>query len=366
MLVVALVALIMVLTALSSARRSATEHTVMPMRLSLSNLGNVATGYLVRAEDAAGILNFRFSLNGVALGLPPVARLTDDASIAQSATGAAGGAAQAGRPAFGGIQLPNLPQSTGEGGEGTTLEGMADKLEEASMVGRIIADILYTVAMFLPRPLSQSLRMIAMQIRRGQMLANRVKYVRRQVERLNKSEMGQKVVQGTQDAAGQVGRAATSETTRGAVAQGAGRAGGVLQTTAAAAVAGAKRTASSLYDLSGGTNHDGGVIVTNGANGVAAHASPRQWVYVPPISPGETVTIDVMVAANARRVNGEHQPFRIFSRALGEENAPPVIEEGSIRISKSSPWPALMRYLLAGVVVLVAIALIWLLAGTLF
>jgi hypothetical protein len=51
---------------------------------------------------------------------------------------------------------------------------------------------------------------------------------------------------------------------------------------------------------------------------------------------------------------------------LGEENAQPVVEEGSIRLARSSPWPSVMRFILAGVVVLVAIALIWLLARTLF
>jgi hypothetical protein len=243
---------------------------------------------------------------------------------------------------------------------------MMGKLDEASMVGRIIADILATVAMFLPPALARPLRMVITQIRRGQMLANRVRYVRRQVDRLNQSEMGQKVVQGTQDAAGQVGRTATSDATRGAVVQGAGRAGGLLQTTAAAAVAGAKRTANSLYDLSGTGGQGGAVVTGNGSNGAVAPGAARQWVYVPPLSPGETVTIDVMVGANARRANGEHQAFRILSRALGEENAQPVVEEGSIRIARSSPWPSTLRIILAVVVVLIAVALIWLLARTLF
>jgi hypothetical protein len=84
------------------------------------------------------------------------------------------------------------------------------------------------------------------------------------------------------------------------------------------------------------------------------------------VAPGETVTIDVMVGANARNASGNHQPFRILSRALGEENAQPVVEEGSVRLAKSSPWPSFMRFVLAGLTVVVAIALIWLLAGTLF
>lgn len=357
--VIALVALAIVFSALSSARKRADEQKLMPMRLALSNLGNVATGYLLRGEDPAGILEFRFSLNGVALGLPPVARLTDDHAGAPevSARGASG------RPSFGGVQLPNIPKVEGVEVDGSTVGNALDKLQEVSMVGRIIADILTTIALFLPSSLGRPLRSVAMQIRRGQMLANRVRYVRRQVDRLNQTETGQKVVQGTQEAAEQVGRVATAETTRTTVAQGATRAGGVLQSTAAAAVAGAKRTANSLYDLSG----TGGAAVAggNGANGAVVASGSRQWVYVPPVNPGETVNIDVMVGANARHVSDGHQPFRILSRALGDENAVPVVEEGSIRIAKTSPWPSLMRFVLAGVVLLVAIALIWLLATTL-
>ena len=361
MILIGLAALVMVLSALGSARRNAAEQKVMPMRLTLSNLGNVATGYLLRGEDAAGILNFRFSLNGVALGLPPVARLTND-SAAPTATASAGGA---GRPNFGGMQIPGLPQGNAEGG-GSTVGEMVEKLDEVSMVGRLIADILTTVAMFLPASLARPIRQIVTQIRRGQILTSRVKYLRRQVDRLNQSEMGQQVVQGTTDAAGQVGRVATSDATRGAVAQGANRAGGAVATATAAATAGAKNTANRLYDLTGqgGAN---GQPAGNSANGVGIAANgARQWVYVPSVSPGETVTIDVMVGANARNATGSHQAFRILSRSLGEENAQPVIEEGSIRIARSSPWPSILRLVLAGVVVLVAVALIWLLAGTLF
>lgn len=359
---IALIALLMVRSALVSARRSSTEQKLMPMRLSLSNLGNVATGYLLRGEDAAGILNFRFTLNGVALGLPPVARLTNDASLVQTSTGGS-----TGRPSFGGLQLPNvnLPKGNGEEGEGG-IGGMVEKLDEVSAVGRIIADILSTITMFLPAALARPIRMVVSQIRRGQMLAGRVKYVRRQVDKLNQSEMGQQVVQNTTDAAGQVGRVATSDTTRGAVAQGAGRAGGVLTATAAAAYTGATRTANRLYGLSTQGGQGGAAQAANGGTGGMTAAGARQWVYVPPISPGETVTIDVMVGASGRNATGEHQAFRLLSRSLGEENAQPVVEEGSIRLARSSPWPSLLRFVLAGVVVLVALALIWLLVGTLF
>lgn len=366
-ILIALLALWMVLAAIRSARRSVDEQRLMPLRLSLSNLGNVATGYLLRGEDSAGILSFRFSLNGVLLGMPPVARLTSEPAMSAGGGTSAGGPATAGRPSFGGVQIPSLPHSNGDADPGNSTDEMLDKLDEVSMVGRIIADILTTVTYFLPAGLARPIRMVVMQIRRGQILATRVRYVRRQVDRLNQSDMGKQVVQGTTEAAGQVGRAATSDAARGAVAQGTGRAGGAVATTATAALMGAKRTANRLYDLSG--QGLAALPVGNGAagtNGILSPATARQWVYVPPLNPGESVSIEVMVAANARSVTGHHQPFRILSRALGEENAQPVVEEASVRLAKSSPWPALLRFVLAGVVALGAIALIWLLIGTLF
>jgi hypothetical protein len=267
------------------------------------------------------------------------------------------------------VQLPTLPQGTGEEGSGTSVGELADKLEEASATSRMIADVLSTVAMLLPYQLSRPIRMVAMQLRRGGMMANRVKTLRRRVNKLNDSRMGQQVIQGTEEAAGQIGRVATADGTRDAVEQGANRAGGVVSATAAAAYAGASRTANRLYDLSGhgaqGANGSNGTS-SNGTNGATAHAGPRQWVYVPPLNPGESVTIDVMVGAMARSAGGTHQPFRILSRALGEENAQPVVEEGSIRLASSSQFPSIMRLILAFFVLLVAIAVVWWLAGMLF
>lgn len=363
-IVLALVAMYMVWTAIGSTRRTANEQSEMPMRLTLANLGNVASAYLLRGDDPAGILNFRFSLNGVLLGLPPVARLIDDSAAVTGGAASISGAG--GRPAFGGVQLPGLPQGMAQAGAGFSAGDAADKLEEASAVGRIIASILTSVAMFLPPNLRRPVMMVSSQIRRGQMLANRVKSVRRQVGKLNETEMGQQVVQGTEQAAGEVGRAAQSDTTRGAVAQGSSRAGAAVAATTATAMAGAKRTANRLYDLTGQGNGGAAGQGSNGGNGAAVAGGPRQWVYLPPIHPGETVSIDVLVSANARNASGTHQSFRILSRALGDETAQPVIEEGSIRVTHKSPWPSIQRYLLTGVVVLVAIALIWLLSGALF
>jgi VWFA-related protein len=358
---IAVVVLWMILSALRNARRSAQEQKLTPMRLTLSNMGNVATGYLLRGEDQEGILNFRFSLNGVVLGLPPVARLTSAENATSVRPGTPG---LPGRPNIGGVQMPNLPQGNGELPKvPTNMDELGDKLDEASDVGRIIASILSSLAMFLPPSLARPLRTVSMQIRRGQMIASRVRYVRRQFDRLNQTEMGSKLVQSTGEAAGQVGRVATAESTRDMVATGATRAGGMMTATAAAAYAGATRSASRLYDLTGQGVHGG-----NGANGTNGHtvaaASPgaRQWVYLQPINPGETVTLDVLVGARTRVAGGEHQTFRIISRAVGDENAQPVVEEGSIRLASLSRWPAILRLVMTGVLVLIAVAIVWWLA----
>ena len=357
---IGLVVLWMILSALRTARRSAQEQKLTPMRLTLSNMGNVATGYLLRGEDPAGILNFRFSLNGVVLGLPPVTRLTSAegaTSVRPSTPGLPG------RPNIGGVQIPNL-QGNGELPKvPTNMDELGDKLDEASDVGRIISSILSSLAMFLPPALARPLRTVSMQIRRGQMIASRVRYVRRQFDRLNKTEMGSKLVQNTGEAASQVGRVATAESTRDVVATGASRAGGMMTATAAAAYAGATRSASRLYDLTGqGVQGGNGTNGTNGHTVAAESSGARQWVYLQPINPGETVTLDILVGARTRVAGNEHQTFRIISRAVGDENAQPVIEEGSIRLASSSRWSAILGLVMTGVLVLIAAAISWWLA----
>src|SRR5437588_12748688 len=41
-------------------------------KLSLSNLGNVASRYDLKADESTGLLQFQFALNGAPLGIRPV------------------------------------------------------------------------------------------------------------------------------------------------------------------------------------------------------------------------------------------------------------------------------------------------------
>jgi hypothetical protein len=360
-----LVLLILLALLLSLARRwrrALSQHSLTPMRLSLTNLGNIATGYLLRGEDPAGVLSFRFSLNGVALGLPPVARFESaplavpaaaSGSLPQPMAGVPGSTAVPGGPA--------APAPAGGSGIPKNMDEMVDQLNEVSMVGRLIADILMSITYFLPSGLARPVRTVVMQIRRGQYLARRVQYVRKQVSRLNQTEMGSTLVKGAGEAAAEAGRVATAEGTRTTLAE-AGRSAG-----AAVATAG-KRAVGKLYELKPGSN--GAVVGGNGAmagtavTGMAAGAAGaagRQWAFVPPLNPGETVVVDVLVGLRQQPRKTEHYPFRLVSRALGEEQAQPVVEEGSIRIQGIGFWRRFLWMIVFGALVVVAAAVIWLL-----
>lgn len=357
---VSLLALLAGVIGVGNWRRRAAEQKLTPMRVTLTNQGNAPTAYLVRGDDSQHDLVFHFSLNGRALGLPPVARFGSEAAAAH---GNGNGAGNGTGPGHDGVSLPNLPGNA-QMPSGEQVGKWADTVSELSGVAGIIVMILQNVAYLLPSPLARTLRTIAMQIRRGQMTVRRVETVRRQVDRLNQTEVGQRMVQTTGDMAHEMGEYATAEETRTAIATGAGRAGGAVTSTAGAAYAGATRTMNKLYDLSGGAKSAAAAGVA-AATGVLTGAGARQWVYVPTVNAGDSITIDVMVGSKSHK-GGEHQPFRILSRAVGDENAQPVVEEGSIRLARKSKAPALLGLVIAGALVLAAGVVVWWLVAGLF
>lgn len=340
------------LSLLRSARTAAQQRKLTPMRLHLSNQGNVATAYLLRGEDPAGVLTFRFSMNGVPLGLPPVARLAREENGATVAAGSG--------PRAGGVRT--APPGAGpEAGTGSPvpkgLGEIGEKINEVSLVGRIIADILMQVSYFLPRSLAAPLRTVVMQIRRGQMMARRVQNVQRQIGRLNRTEMGASMVQTTAEMADEAGRYATSAETQQfmvAAGQGAMR---TATSAATATAAGASRAANKLFDL---TTTAARQVGDQAAAALGVAPAARQWVYVPTIQPGESVTIDVLVGAQGPTSGSRHHPFRILSRALGDEESRPMIEEGSVRVVGTSWWQRNLPRILVGVAGVMVVGAVWL------
>lgn len=353
--IVLLVLLLVVLAVARSARHAAQEQKLTPIRLALSNQGNVATGFLLRGDDPAGQLTFRFSLNGAPLGLPPVARLTREEQAAN------GGAARLGTSGTNGTNGTNghgpslnLPQGAGTVPVPNAKEigEWGDRLDDASRTGMLIASLLTSIAMVLPRNLARPVRTLAMQIRRGNMFARRLSRVRRQFDRLNRDEMGGQLVEQSTAAAQEAGRVATAEGTQQMIATGGQSAG----SAASATWARAGRTANRLYEL--------GATATRQASQQAASAlgmasGAPQWVYVPPLDPGQSVHIDVLVGARSEIKGSQHMAFRILSRALNEEDDPPVIEEGSVRIVGRSWWQRHGGKIIVAGLALVTLTVAW-------
>jgi hypothetical protein len=180
--------------------------------------------------------------------------------------------------------------------------------------------------------------------------------------------MGAQLVEGTKQGAAQVGEYATSDAAREA-AYGAGQtAQGAMTGVAGSTVAGAQRGAARLQNLTGSLGQARGAAagvatdMMNSARGALTGAANRQWVYVPPLGPGETVTIDILVGGVGVNAATRHYPFRLVSRALDDESGTPVVEEGSVRIQGAPWWRRHLWSLLGVVLALVAVlaALVWL------
>lgn len=349
---VLLALLLLVLGVARSVQNAAKDQKLTPMRLALSNQGNVATGYLLRGDDPAAQLAFRFSVNGQMLGQPPVARLSPDEQSGNAVTATRGGE----NGSNGQGPTLNLPQGAGNLQIPKNVGDLGERLDDVSQTGMLIAGLLTSIAMILPRNLGRPVRQVAMQIRRGNMFARRMSRVRRQFDRLNQNEMGGQLVENSTAAAQEAGRIATAEGTQQAVSAGGQSAGSAASAAAGTALAGAGRTANRLFEL--------GTTATNQARQQAAVAlgmatRAPQWVYVPPLDPGQSLNIDVLVGARGEIKGNQHVPFRILSRALNDESSQPVIEEGSVRIVGRSWWQRHRGQFLMVGLVLVMLAVGW-------
>jgi hypothetical protein len=132
-------------------------------RLSLSNQGNVASRYDLKAEDTAGLLMFQFALNGAPLG-----------------------ARQGAVPVVSALQAE--PQAVRAEPEVQTHQaGGVKKAAGAAMgAGGAIAEMLMTIGSLLPGAIGRPLISLASQMRYGEYAANRVGNVQNQVQQFGK------------------------------------------------------------------------------------------------------------------------------------------------------------------------------------
>ena len=142
--------------AVSHMMRKNREYKV---QVELSNLGNVATRYELKAYESTGLVQFQFAANGA----PLVARQM--AGAVMPATAAA------------------IPQSARPEPQRAPAPG-GQAMKQAAGAGNAVAELLMTIGYLLPGGLGSPLINIASQMRYGQYAAQRVSNLPRQIKNM--------------------------------------------------------------------------------------------------------------------------------------------------------------------------------------
>jgi hypothetical protein len=83
---------------------------------------------------------------------------------------------------------------------------------------------------------------------------------------------------------------------------------------------------------------------------------PSQWVVVPAIAPGAAVIVDMLVTPRKRTSHTQEYPFRVITRAAGQEEEDTAVEEASVTIEGASRLRRLLPVFLLVVVLLILLA----------
>ena len=160
--VAVLIAAGVVTYAVSHRMRKNREYRV---QVELSNLGNVATRYELKAYDSTGLVNFQFAANGSPL-------------VARQMAGAVMPATAAAMPQ---PERPEPQRAQAPGGKALT---------QAAGAGNAVAELLMTVGYLLPGGLGSPLIQLASQMRYGQYAAQRASNLPRQIKNMAPSTGG--------------------------------------------------------------------------------------------------------------------------------------------------------------------------------
>lgn len=362
-------------------------------RFVIANMGNAASHYLMRAEEPTGILTMTLQLNGSPLPSPLATRIENRVQSADAIgstvhgangvghrnaalNGATAGVTQ-GRVGGPGVSVPKIPSVKPEA---VDLEGAGDTVQEAMAISKAIADILNTVAYFLPASLGRPVRSLARTIRRGQMMARRFQRAQKQVDKLKSVSAGTKTAAGASKIASSVQDVATSDATRAAAHRTKDDVGRMAQNAFGSSVAnvyhGAQQiTATAQAEktraangfrstLNRPANHPVGETTTqslhlesstfDGITTVDAQILHAEgWVETPYVLPGQSMTVEVVVTVGKKIPKSRQVPFRILSRSVDDEDAITVIEDASIQVPGTSwlnrqlsslPLPGIARF----------------------
>jgi hypothetical protein len=332
-------------------------------RLEVHNEGNMATSYLLRADDPQGVLAFFFRLNGLPLRgrkviewLPvrreaPVRRL---AAPPQPVTLAAQGQ---GSGAAGQNGQPKQAQAKGKQGKGAQVKKKSAGLVNIS---RNFSGLLSAVAQLLPASMGGN---IAWKAASG---ANQVSAGVQRVDTVNRhAEATSKGLQGKGLSAAQAPeqyhayvaeQAAAAETgTPVAVAEQSQRqlAGEVQAVAVPVPAPWPGQQAESLGQHNGSNGYTNGAAsngsAATGVDGetrygndgvlykkVVRHVDDSAWTETPEVEAGDTLLLEMVIEPKQSHRTRTYA-FRISSKALAEPDTPLRVEEMSVKI-RSVSW----------------------------
>jgi hypothetical protein len=342
-----LVVLVLAIIAVVAVARLQRRGLRRRLLLEITNQGNLRSRYNLKAEDPTGNLRFEFSLEGDTLpdGSVAVAGRAVDAveshqvpaSIAPpSPDQAAGGMAQSAGDAK--QKADQAKEKAAQAKEVAQEKGKLaqDKAKKAMGISGAISETLFSLGMVLPRSIGAPLLNASSRMRRTESSVARVQQtpgtLNTQAARLK----------------------ATASTTKEAVAP-------LPQPDAVPALPQMPAAEQAQPEMPTAPPVVTGVPGAQPQATPVPHSIEPGWSQTPYVQPGESLELELAVAAT-RTSKTRQYAFDIVSRAVEQEAAPLVSEEGSIQI-RGIPWflrvlPYLSILALAIVAVLLAFWLV--------
>jgi hypothetical protein len=271
----------------------------------LTNAGNAATRYHLRAEEPEGTMAFRFSVDGMLLPPPVMMRAESNAMlIAQPATGAAATPQPTTQQPAATVKTASQRASS----LATSTKSVAQGVGGAMYTASVAVELLNGLSSFLPNFLALPLQQAAGALRQRQMMV-----------RHTQTQMAM----------------ATTEVKQ---TTGAGRELASMATKTAAKAAPNQPSQTGPAPLPPAQPAPGASPSANGlaaSNGVAQTAPQpvSPWVETPSVPAGETLQVDVHVTALKRLGKEKRLSFRLHSRSADQEAVPAQVDDVSVDLA---------------------------------
>ena len=345
-----LLLIVLAMLLLRKIRQAQANFSRQKFGLAILNLGNTSSQYQLWAETPANALQFGFFLNGDDLQLQtkevvetvssPQRAQPDEAAEEYETTEtlAKHQTRQANEP-------EPSPQSgkAKTGSPGPQMGEAAGKARKAMGFSGEIAGMLLSVAKILPRPLGRPLQQAANQMRMGKSRVQLTMRTPKQIAMVSRRVKGQAGSMISSKSRSQSKPASTS-TARPAAST----------TTSAVSASSSTRPAPAVTDTAP-AHRD-----VNGRETVAARTTTRtitarlERALTPEIAPGDALTVDVIINPVDPEKKRSYS-FNVISQPVEQPEAPPVVEEGIVHVTRIS-W--FQRYLPVFVIMLVTVFLI--------